>query len=106
MANEMLAQIRAEIEKWIKETDSCQFSKGERFGYNRVLGLLHTIELDTFAVEENRGNSLKSNTNSPKWKPSEEQMTALLNAEGIAREQWQNTVATLIAKLYEDLKKL
>jgi len=42
----------------------------------------------------------------PSWKPSEEQMKALLNAEGYLREGDQFDSAKSIAQLYEQLKKL
>ena len=40
------------------------------------------------------------------WKPSEEQMKALLNAEGFLRAGLQHDSAKTIAELYEQLKKL
>lgn len=40
------------------------------------------------------------------WKPSEEQMKALLNAEGFLRAGLQHDSAKTIADLYEQLKKL
>lgn len=42
----------------------------------------------------------------PSWKPSEEQMKALLNAEGFLRAGLQHDSAKTIAELYEQLKKL
>lgn len=42
----------------------------------------------------------------PSWKPSEEQMKALLNAEGFLRAGLQHDSAKTIAGLYEQLKKL
>lgn len=42
----------------------------------------------------------------PSWKPSEEQMKALLNAEGFLRAGLQHDSAKTIAELYEHLKKL
>ena len=42
----------------------------------------------------------------PSWKPSEEQMEALLNAEGFLRAGLQHDSAKTIAELYEQLKKL
>ena len=42
----------------------------------------------------------------PSWKPSEEQMKALLNVEGYLREGDQFDSAKSIAQLYEQLKKL
>ena len=42
----------------------------------------------------------------PHWKPSEEQMRALLNAEGLLRKYKHIAIASKLASLYEDLKKL
>ena len=42
----------------------------------------------------------------PSWKPSEEQMTTLLRAEGIVRVHDTKELAADIAQLYEQLKKL
>ena len=53
---------------------------------------------------ENLVNKLKSLR--PSWKPSEEQMKALLNAEGFLRAGLQHDSAKTIAELYEQLKKL
>ena len=41
-----------------------------------------------------------------RWKPSEEQMAALLNAEGLVRANNYQENAKILASLYEDLKKL
>ena len=49
---------------------------------------------------------LKSLRPQPHWKPSDEQMSALLNAEGLARGQYEKTLASILANLYNDLKKL
>lgn len=52
---------------------------------------------------KNRRNSQKSNTNSPSWKPSEEQMKALKNcAYGV----FQNGYGPALRELYNDLEKL
>lgn len=40
------------------------------------------------------------------WKPSEEQMKALLNIEGDLRAFQYNDKAKIIAELYEQLKRL
>jgi len=50
---------------------------------------------------ETRFNSLR-----PSWKPSEEQMAALLNAEGYLRAGDQYDSARIIARLYEQLKRI
>lgn len=42
----------------------------------------------------------------PHWKPSEEQMEALLNTEGLVRANNYPENAKILALLYEDLKKL
>ena len=42
----------------------------------------------------------------PHWKPSEEQMKALLGAEGISRASGYPDNAKVLASLYEQLKKL
>lgn len=42
----------------------------------------------------------------PHWKPSEEQMTMLLRAEGVVRVHDTKELAAAIAQLYEQLKKL
>ena len=42
----------------------------------------------------------------PSWKPSEEQMKALLSAEGVLRAQDYPENAKILADLYEQLKKL
>jgi len=42
----------------------------------------------------------------PSWKPSKEQMEALLGAEGILRSLQYDDRAKILAKLYEQLKKL
>ena len=42
----------------------------------------------------------------PSWKPSEEQMKALLNIEGDLRAFQYNDKAKIIAELYEQLKRL
>lgn len=42
----------------------------------------------------------------PSWKPSEEQMTAIIRAWGILKLHEQEDVAKRLAKLYEQLKKL
>ena len=55
-----------------------------------------------------RGRWVAEITKCPKemWKPSEEQMKALLNAEGKMRETKFIAIASKLAGLYEDLKKL
>ena len=53
---------------------------------------------------ENLVNKLKSLR--PSWKPNEEQMNALLNAEGFLRAGLQHDSAKTIAELYEQLKAL
>jgi hypothetical protein len=42
----------------------------------------------------------------PSWKPSEEQMTNLLRAEGRLRIEGESILASKLAELYEQLKKL
>ena len=42
----------------------------------------------------------------PSWKPGEEQMEVLLNAEGLVRANNYNENAKILASLYEDLKRL
>ena len=42
----------------------------------------------------------------PHWKPSEEQMKCLLNAEGLLRTDKRLAMAQKLAELYEQLKKL
>lgn len=49
---------------------------------------------------------LKSLRPQPSWKPSEEQMKALLNIEGDLRAFQYKDKAKIIAELYEHLKKL
>ena len=44
--------IIAEIERWLKETHDSQFSKGERFGYNRAIGFIHTLPTEDFPMPE------------------------------------------------------
>ena len=52
---------------------------------------------------KNRGNFLKSNTNSPSWKPSEEQKDGLFHAcNRMTGDYYHNALVSL----YEDLKKL
>ena len=49
---------------------------------------------------------LKSLRPQPHWKPSKEQMTTLLRAEGVVRVHDTKELAAAIAQLYEQLKKL
>ena len=51
-------------------------------------------------------NRLKSIRPQPHWKPSEEQMKSLLQAEGHLRRYECREIARNIAELYNDLKKL
>ena len=48
--------IIKKIEEYRKETGDSQFSKGERFAYNRVIGLLHVLALK---AEENENSELE-----------------------------------------------
>lgn len=54
-------------------------------------------------LESLRDNYKKCNC---RWKPSEEQMAALLNAEGLVRANNYPENAKILASLYTDLKKL
>lgn len=62
-------------------------------------------------LERNRQNRLKSirpvsKESLQSWKPSEEQLTTLLRAEGISRASGYPDNAKVLASLYEQLKKL
>ena len=83
---------REDMEKERKPiTDLSEFSDAYREGYNDCLN----------ESLKNRGNSPQSNTNSPSWKPIEEQMKDLLFVA------MRNTdLCPFLKSLYEDLKKL
>lgn len=73
-----------------------QAAEEKPFGSSkRIIGDKEAIELQDFL------QSLR-----PSWKPSEEQMKALLNAEGLLRKYRHIAIASKLAELYEQLKKL
>ena len=59
-----------------------------------------------FITKSEAISKLKSLRPQPSWKPSEEQLTTLLRAEGIVRVHDTKELAAAIAQLYEQLKKL
>lgn len=58
------------------------------------------------AFKEGDWKKIMRYANKYSWKPSEEQMTALLNIEGDLRAFQYNDKAKIIAELYEQLKRL
>ena len=63
-------------------------------------------ELPDILPSEILGYADKLQSLRPSWKPSEEQMKALLNAEGLLRKDKFIAIASKLAELYEQLKKL
>lgn len=62
-------------------------------------------ELDNWLKSlKNRGNSQKSNTNSPSWKPSEEQIYYLAKAIKTLGEEGDCKTANILNELLNDLK--
>ena len=63
------------------------------------------VFIDERYITQTVGNVLKWADNNPKWKPSEEQMTALLVTIGDEKKIGSD-VAKVIKKLYYELKAL
>ena len=69
-------------------------------------GTGYNMELKSAASKKVNWLKVKLKSLRPHWKPSEEQMKALLNAEGLLRKYRHIAIASKLAELYEDLKKL
>ena len=89
--------LDSEIKKYTESLYNETFGKGQ--------GTLDEFDWDDIAtvIEDTAKHFYNSR---PSWKPSEEQMKALLNAEGFLRAGLQHESAKSIAELYEQLKKL
>lgn len=82
--------------KWIREISDAVNSFSDMADPIRAQGANKVISLLLEKIEPPQEH----------WKPSEEQMMALLNAEGFLRAGLQHNSAKTIAELYEQLKKL
>ena len=60
----------------------------------------------TLRVSDEKKKELKEYIKRPSWKPSEEQMAVLLNAEGLMRANDYKENAKILAEVIEELKKL
>lgn len=87
---------KKDLLKWIREISDAVNSFSDRGDPIRAQGANKVISLILEKVDAPQEH----------WKPSEEQMKALLNAEGFLRAGLQHDSAKTIAELYEQLKKL
>jgi len=86
-----------------KMTDNIVSVLGQYIDYKSVSGTGSGYATPRYAKEI---DWLKSIRPQPRWKPSEEQMAVLLNAEGLMRANDYKENAKILAGLYNDLKKL
>ena len=82
--------------KWIREISDAVNSFSDRADPIRAQGANKVISLLLEKIEPPQEH----------WRPSEEQMKALLNAEGYLRASLRHDSAKTIAELYEQLKQL
>lgn len=82
-----------------------EWSKEDKRCFDEAIEALESLGFDGEAsnLKSLRDNYKKCNS---RWKPSDEQMAALLNAEGLVRANNYPENAKILASLYEDLKKL
>lgn len=91
------------------EQEPAEWSEEDELNCNRIIRFLepHKTFFPTKETKEEMQNWLKNRLKSlrPSWKPSEEQMEALQNAERLVRPYYPEH-AKILAELYEQLKAL
>jgi hypothetical protein len=105
--------------KYEKEQKSAEWSDDDEYLLNETIQHLEELiridrarhcgvnvqyyqrDIDWLKYLKNRGNSPKSNANSPHWRPSEEQMRAVFDAS-----ERNDKLGSVLLTLYNDLKKL
>lgn len=91
-----------------KEQKLAEWSEEDEKQLDDIISIIRGAYEHGITISETRHRNAYSWLNNlrPSWKPSEEQMEVLLNAEGLVRANNYNENAKILASLYEQLKKL
>lgn len=109
----LVADILAYLEK---EQKPVEWSEQDIQNYDAVMDMItnalylpcrpRSEIIKWFKSLKNRGNSPKSNTNSPHWKPSKEQMGMLLAVINDPNNAGAESCHLMLQSLFADLRKL